>query len=61
VEYELKALRLRKLGPKRNSFGDVVRLEPNVRAGFPEADACQSSLRIPQENASKAQIEKPTS
>jgi hypothetical protein len=29
-EYDLKNLKLRKLGPGRKSFGDVVRLEPDV-------------------------------
>jgi hypothetical protein len=45
-EYDLSALRVRKLGPKRNSFGDVIRLEPDVADAFPNADAVNQALRF---------------
>jgi hypothetical protein len=39
-EYDLKSLRVRKLGSRRKSFGsEVVRLEPDVAEMFPTADA----------------------
>ncbi len=44
-EYDLRALRVRKLGPERKSFGDVVRLEPDVAEAFPNADAVNEALR----------------
>jgi hypothetical protein len=37
-EYNLKALRVRRLGPGRERFGDVVRLEPDVTETLPDAD-----------------------
>ena len=45
-EYDLSALRVRKLGPGRKSFGDVVRLEPDVAGAFPSADAVNEALRF---------------
>ena len=44
-EYDLKNLRVRKLGPGRKSFGDVVRLEPDVAEAFPNADSVNKALR----------------
>lgn len=44
-EYDLKSLRVRRLGPGRKSFGDVVRLEPDVAAVFPDADSVNEALR----------------
>ena len=35
-EYDLKNLQVRKVGPGRKGFGDMVRLEPDVVAAFPE-------------------------
>lgn len=35
-EYDLKSLRVRKLGPGRKYFGDIVRLEPDVVEAFPD-------------------------
>lgn len=36
-EYDLKGLRIRKLGPGRKSFGgSIVRLKPDVAQVFPE-------------------------
>jgi hypothetical protein len=46
-EYDLKQLRVRKLGAGRNSFGGVVvRLEPDVAEIFPSADAVNEALRF---------------
>ncbi len=39
-EYDLKNLRVRRLGSKRTSFaGQTVRLDPDVAEVFPDADA----------------------
>lgn len=45
-EYDLHALRVRKLGPGRQRFGDVIRLEPDVADAFPDADAVNQALRF---------------
>ena len=45
-EYDLRSLRVRKLGPGRKSFGDTVRLEPDVANVFPDADAVNEALRF---------------
>ena len=45
-EYDLSTLRVRKLGFGRKSFGDVVRLEPDVAGAFPNADAVNEALRF---------------
>jgi len=45
AEYNLKRLRVRKLGPGRKSFGNVVRLEPDVAEAFPNADSVNEALR----------------
>jgi hypothetical protein len=46
-EYNLKSLRVRKLGSGRKSFGDsVVRLEPAVAEVFPNAGAVNEALRF---------------
>ena len=37
-EYDLRSLRVRKLGPELKSFGGTVRLEPDVAEVFPDAD-----------------------
>ena len=47
TEYDLKHLRVRKLGSGRKSFGGVtVRLEPDVAEMFPSADAVNEALRF---------------
>jgi len=47
LEYDLKSLRVRKLGSGRKSFGSsTVRLEPDVAAIFPSADAVNEALRF---------------
>jgi hypothetical protein len=46
-EYDLRSLRVRKLGSGRKSFGsEVVRLEPDVAEMFPTADAVNEALRL---------------
>ena len=47
AEYDLKSLRVRKLGPERKSFGETaIRLKPDVAAMFPNADAVNEALRF---------------
>lgn len=47
LEYDLKSLRVRKLGSRRKSFGGTtVRLEPDVAEMFPSADAVNEALRF---------------
>jgi hypothetical protein len=46
-EYDLKSLRVRRLGSGRKSFGTTtVRLEPDVAEMFPSADAVNEALRF---------------
>jgi hypothetical protein len=46
-EYDLKGLRVRRFGPERKSFAETtVRLEPDVAAMFPDADAVNEALRF---------------
>jgi hypothetical protein len=45
-EYDLRTLRVRKLGPGRKRFGNVVRLEPDVAEAFPDADLVNEALRF---------------
>jgi hypothetical protein len=45
-EYDLKRLEVRRLGPHRKSFGGVIRLEPDVAAMFPSAEAVNEALRF---------------
>jgi hypothetical protein len=47
TEYELKSLRVRRLGSGRKSFGGAtIRLEPDVAEMFPSADAVNEALRF---------------
>jgi hypothetical protein len=47
TEYDLKSLRVRRLGSGRKSFGGVtIRLEPDVAEMFPSADAVNEALRF---------------
>ncbi|WP_121969536.1 hypothetical protein [Leptolyngbya sp. BC1307] len=47
TEYDLKSLRVRKLGSGRKSFdGATIRLEPDVADMFPDADAVNEALRF---------------
>jgi hypothetical protein len=45
-EYDLRSLRVRKLGPGRKSFGGTIRLEPDVAEVFPDADSVNEALRF---------------
>ena len=45
-EYDLRSLRVRKLGPGRKAFGDVIKLDPDVAGVFPDADAVNQALRF---------------
>lgn len=46
-EYNLRSLRVRRLGPGRKSFGgSVVRLEPDVAEVFPDAESVNEALRF---------------
>lgn len=46
-EYDLKSLRVRKLGSRRNSFaGTTVLLDPDVAEIFPNAEAVNEALRF---------------
>ena len=46
-EYDLRNLRVRRLGPGRKSFaGSVVRIEPDVAEVFPSAEAVNEALRF---------------
>jgi hypothetical protein len=45
-EYDLRSLRVRKLGPGRKKFGDVIRLEPDVAEVFPDAESVNQALRF---------------
>lgn len=47
TEYDLKKLRVRRLGSGKTSFGGTtVRLEPDVAEMFPSADAVNEALRF---------------
>lgn len=45
-EYDLRSLRVRKLGPERKSFAGTIRLEPDVAEVFPDADSVNEALRF---------------
>lgn len=46
-EYDLKSLRVRKLGSERKSFGGItVQLDPDVAEIFPNAEAVNEALRF---------------
>lgn len=46
-EYDLKELRVRRLGSGRKSFGgSMVRLEPDVAEIFPDAGSVNEALRF---------------
>jgi hypothetical protein len=46
-EYDLKNLRVRRLGIRRKSFGgSTVRLEPEVAEIFPNAESVNEALRF---------------
>jgi hypothetical protein len=46
-EYDLKSLRVLKVGPERKRFGgSTVRLEPDVAEVFPDAESVNEALRF---------------
>lgn len=44
-EYDLRRLRVRRVGPGRQGFGELVRLAPDVAEAFPTAEAVNEALR----------------
>jgi hypothetical protein len=44
-EYSLKSLSIRKIGHGRKSFGEIIRLEPDIAAVFSDAEAVNEALR----------------
>ncbi len=47
TEYDLKRMKVRKMGPERKSFcGSVVHLEPDVAELFPDSEAVNEALRF---------------
>jgi hypothetical protein len=59
-EYDLRSLRVRRLGAGRKSFGETVRLEPDVAEIFPDAESVNEALRflirITKENKPASQV-----
>ena len=46
-EYDLKSLRVRKMGTKRKSFGEtVIKLDGDVAKVFPNAESVNEALRF---------------
>ncbi|MEG4626202.1 hypothetical protein Q5691_18175 [Microcoleus sp. w1-18aA5] len=46
-EYDLRKLRVRRVGSGRNTFGGVnIRLEPDVAEMFPDSEAVNEALRF---------------
>ncbi|MFH1742367.1 MAG: hypothetical protein ABIH23_25460 [bacterium] len=46
-EYDLRILRVRKLGPERKIFGgSTVHLEPDVSEVFPDSESVNEALRF---------------
>lgn len=45
-EYDLRSLTVRRLGPGRKGFGQLVRLEPDVAEAFPDAESVNEALRF---------------
>jgi len=46
-EYDLKSLRVRKIGPERKSFlGSMVQLDPDVAEVFPDSGSVNEALRF---------------
>ncbi len=45
-EYDLKHLRVRRLGRGRERFAEVVRLEPDVARDFPDTTSVNEALRF---------------
>lgn len=61
AEYDLRNLRVRRLGPGRKSFGEIiVQLDPDVAEMFPNADSVNEALRFLMRVAQKNQNPTPT-
>ncbi len=45
-EYDLKSLKVRRVGAGRKDFGTFVRLENDVYQMFPDSDAVNEALRF---------------
>ncbi len=46
-EYDLKSLKVRKMGEKRQNFGEtIVKLEADVAEVFPNAESVNEALRF---------------
>lgn len=45
-EYDLEQMRVRRLGPGRKHFGEVVLLAPDVARVFPDAESVNEALRF---------------
>ena len=45
-EYDLKSLRVRRVGSKRTGFGGFVQLAPDVAEIFPDAESVNEALRF---------------
>ncbi len=46
-EYDLKSLRVRKVGPQRTEFGgQLIQLAPDVSEVFPDAESVNEALRF---------------
>ena len=46
-EYDLRSLRVRKVGPKRRGFREQsIQLEPDVAAVFPDSESVNEALRF---------------
>ncbi len=46
-EYDLKSLRVRKVGPQRTEFGgQFIQLAPDVSEVFPDAESVNEALRF---------------
>ena len=44
-EYDLASLTVRKMGPGRKRFGDIIRLEPDIAKVFSDPEAVNEALR----------------
>lgn len=58
-EYDLKTLKVRKMGVKRQNFGDtIIKLDSDVAQVFPDAESVNEALRflirITKENKNQA-------
>ncbi|HEX6386823.1 MAG TPA: hypothetical protein VF177_19320 [Anaerolineae bacterium] len=45
-EYDLRSLRVRKVGPKRTGFGGFVQLAPDVAEVFPNSESVNEASRF---------------